>query len=323
MTSKASSAGSTDFVPTFTGLDYVRFFASGGLCATATHGAMVPLDVLKTRIQLESKGSPLNSMGSMAKHVIKTEGPAGLMTGFGATSVGYLVQGGAKFAGFEFFKAKFAKAAGSQAEAQKYRTAIYIGGAASAELVATTLLTPLEAARIRAVSERNYAKNFIGALGRMASEGGIGALYAGYIPILFKQIPFTIAQFVTNENMHELVKNTPSLHNFSQSGKVGEVAIDLGCGLTSGVAAAVVSHPADTLLSKINKGGGGSGSAMSKLAVSAKEVGFAGMWAGLGTRIVMTALLISSQFGLYGQFKKAFGAQEGVSIAKVETEKRS
>lgn len=281
---------STDFVPTFTASDYGRFFAAGGLCATLTHGSMVPLDVLKTRIQLEPKGSTNTSMASMAKHLIKTEGPAGLMTGFGATSVGYLVQGGAKFAGFEYFKARFAKACGSQAEAQKYRQAIYIGGAAAAEVIATTLLTPLEAARIRAVSERNYAKNFVGALTRMASEGGLGAFYAGYAPILCKQVPYAIGQFYTNETMHELVSKTPSLAKLGQSGKTGEITVDLGCGLVSGVAAAVLSHPADTLLSKINKGGGGSGSAMSKLVVLAKEAGFAGLWSGLGTRILMTAL---------------------------------
>ncbi len=33
--------------------DYARFFASGALCATITHGAMTPVDVVKTRIQLE------------------------------------------------------------------------------------------------------------------------------------------------------------------------------------------------------------------------------------------------------------------------------
>jgi solute carrier family 25 phosphate transporter 3 len=72
-------------------------------------------------------------MGSMAKHIVAEEGAAGLLTGFGPTAVGYLIQGGAKFAGFEYFKKTFAQMAGSQADAEKYRTAIYIGGASAAE----------------------------------------------------------------------------------------------------------------------------------------------------------------------------------------------
>lgn len=121
--------------------------------------------------------------------------------------------------------------------------------------------------------------------------------------------------------MHELVKNTPSLDKLEKSGKSGEVTVQLGCGLTAGVAAAILSHPADTLLSKINQGGGGSGSAMSKLIVLAKETGPVGIWAGLGTRIAMTAFLVGGQFLIYGQIKQALGAPPGVELAKSETTK--
>lgn len=65
--------------------------------------------------------------------------------------------------------------------------------------------------------------------------------------------------------------------------------------------AAVLSHPADFLLSKINQGGGGKGSAMSKLVKLAKEAGPGGVWSGLGTRIVMTAALVGGQFLIYGE----------------------
>lgn len=88
---------------------------------------------IKTRIQLEPKGSPNSTMATMARNIIATEGASGLLTGFGPTAVGYLIQGGAKFAGFEYFKAKFATMAGSREAAEKYRMAIYIGGASAAE----------------------------------------------------------------------------------------------------------------------------------------------------------------------------------------------
>ena len=44
-------------------------------------------------------------------------------------------------------------------------------------LVASTLLTPLEAARIRLVSSKGYANGLVGAVGRMAKEGGLGEFY--------------------------------------------------------------------------------------------------------------------------------------------------
>lgn len=305
--------------PAFSVGDYARFFASGALCATLTHGAMTPIDVVKTRIQLEPKGSK-ESMLSMGRKIIASEGPAGLLTGFGPTAVGYLIQGGAKFAGYEFFKKKGVDLAGSHEAAEQYRQVIYLGGASAAELIATTLLTPLEAARIRMVSERGYAKGLVSAITRMGAEEGIGGFYAGYAPILCKQIPYAIGQFVTNEWAHATVDAAVSKEERAKYGKAGEVTVQLGCGMVAGVAAAVLSHPADTLLSKINKGGGGKGSATTKLIRLAGETGPVGIWAGLGTRVVMTAFLVSSQFLLYNQVGQAIGKPPGIEI-RSETEK--
>ena len=94
-----SSAKSPKLTPDFTLFNYVQFFAAGGLCATLTHGGLTPVDVVKTRLQLEPKGSK-QTMVSMARGIVAAEGPTGLLAGFGPTAVGYLIQGGAKFAGY-------------------------------------------------------------------------------------------------------------------------------------------------------------------------------------------------------------------------------
>jgi solute carrier family 25 phosphate transporter 3 len=48
-------------------------------------------------------------------------------------AVGYLLQGGAKFAGYEYWKKVSVQFAGDQETAVKYRTAIYLGSASVAE----------------------------------------------------------------------------------------------------------------------------------------------------------------------------------------------
>jgi len=70
-------------------------------------------------------------------------------------------------------------------------------------------------------------------------------------------------------------------------------SVSLASGVVAGVVAAIISHPADTLLSKINKAGaGGSGSTTARLMNIAKELGF---WrlatTGLGARCVMIGTL--------------------------------
>ena len=79
--------------------------------------------------------------------------------------------------------------------------------------------------------------------------------------------------------------------------------ISLGSGVVAGFAAAILSQPADTLLSQINKGHGPTGSMPHRLKVLAQEAGFRGLFAGLGPRMVMTAGLVAGQFLMYGMIK--------------------
>lgn len=215
----------------------------------------------------------------------------------------------------EFFKKHLIDALGSKQKASEYRQLVYLGSASAAEVIATTLLTPLEAARIRLVSQRGYARGMVGAMTRMGREEGISGFYAGYIPILFKQVPYAIGQFYTNEMCHNFVNASISKEKQASWGKTGQLTIQLGCGITAGAAAAILSHPADTLLSKINRGNVGEGSPMAKLIRAAKQTSFMGLWAGLGTRIFMTAILVSGQFLIYDQIKEMLGAPKSIEIS--------
>ena len=58
------------------------------------------IDVVKTRIQIDP-ALARDSLLSAGRKIVASEGPKGLLTGFGPTAVGYFFQGGAKFAGYE------------------------------------------------------------------------------------------------------------------------------------------------------------------------------------------------------------------------------
>jgi len=92
------------------------------------------------------------------------------------------------------------------------------------------------------------------------------------------------------------------------------LGISLSSGLIAGVGSAVISHPADTLLSKINKAGaGGDGSMLTRLVNIAKEIGFYKLCTtGLGARCVMIGSLTAGQFGIYDTIMDVFGAKKFV-----------
>lgn len=96
-----------------------------------------------------------------------------------------------------------------------------------------------------------------------------------------------------------------------------QTTVNLGAGLLAGFAAAIVSQPADTMLSKINKTKAAAGEGtVSRLVKIAGELGVRGAFAGLPTRLVMVGGITAGQFAIYGDIKKALGATNGTEISK-------
>jgi len=221
------------------------------------------------------------------------------------------VQGWFKFGGVEIFKTQMAMSLGEKS-AWENRTAITLGASAVAEFIADVFLCPYEATRIRLVSNPDYAPGMVSCAKKMASEMGVvPAFYSGFVPILFKQIPYTMAKFVVQqqaaEGIYGAIGQTPKTMS-----SAGNVSVSLGSGVIAGVAAAIISHPADTLLSKINKAGaGGDGSMASRLMNIAKETGFVKLCTtGLGARCVMIGTLTAGQFGVFDIVLGVTGAKK-------------
>ncbi|GJN74090.1 mitochondrial phosphate carrier protein [Purpureocillium lilacinum] len=291
---------------------YSRFALAGAICCSVTHGGLTPVDVVKTRIQLDPQTYNRGMIGGF-RQVIQNEGAGALLTGVGPTFAGYFLQGAFKFGGYEFFKQQCINQLGYET-ASNNRTAVYLASSAAAEFFADIALCPLEATRIRLVSEPTYANGLIGGFSKMLKNEGIGAFYAGFGPILFKQIPYTMAKFVVYEKVAEAIYRSYPKKDMSDG---QQTAVNLGSGLIAGFAAAIVSQPADTMLSKINKTKGlpGEGTT-SRLIKIAKELGFRGSYGGIGARLFMVGTLTAGQFAIYGDVKKALGATGGVEIAK-------
>lgn len=231
------------------------------------------------------------------RKVIQNEGAAALLTGAGPTFAGYFLQGAFKFGGYEFFKQQSINYFGYET-ASNNRTAVYLASAAAAEFFADIALCPLEATRIRLVSQPTFASGLVSGFSKIASTEGLGAFYSGFGPILFKQVPYTMAKFVVYEKVAEAIWRSVDKSTASDGMKT---TVNLGSGLIAGFAAAIVSQPADTMLSKINKTKGLPGeSTTSRLIKIAKELGFRGSYTGIGARLFMVGTLTAGQFAIYG-----------------------
>jgi solute carrier family 25 phosphate transporter 3 len=151
----------------------------------------------------------------------------------------------------------------------------------------------------------------IDGLPKMISTEGFGNLYAGLGPLWARQVPYTIIKFVAFERIAEAIykmlpKPKSEMNQFEQMGVV------FTAGYIAGVLCGAVSHPADTMVSKINKikTAGGLGDKV-KLIYYGNEttpgIGFAGLWKGFGPRVVMIGTLTGLQWFIYGAFKGYVG----------------
>jgi len=90
-------------------------------------------------------------------------------------------------------------------------------------------------------------------------------------------------------------------------GKLAQTGVSFMAGYIAGVACAVVSHPADVMVSKLNadrQPGESAGRAMGRIY---GNIGFSGLWNGLPTRIVMIGTLTAFQWLIYDSFKVYLG----------------
>merc|ERR1712085_242224 len=108
-----------------------------------------------------------------------------------------------------------------------------------------------------------------------------------------------------SEAMYNNMNTSPA-----QCGAVLNTGVACGSGVVAGVVAAIISHPADTLLSKVNKAGaGGDGSIASRMMNISKETGMMKLCTqGLGARCVMIGTLTALQFGIFDSVMGALGA---------------
>ena len=286
---------------------YAKSACSGALAACFTHFIMVPMDVVKTRMQLSKSIYP--NTRSAFRTIWAKEGLRGLSLGLGPTNYGYLTQGFFKYGLYEFFKTNFAKLVG-QEKAERNAFFLYLAAGMTAEAIADVFLTPFEAIRIRLVSNPMYASGTFSGIGLMARTEGMRGLYKGFIPLVMKQVPYTAVKLATFEMMEELFYDHLISIPRQDLSNVAQLGVTTASGLVGGVASAIASHPADTLLTKINASKQGFWSIV-------QSVSFSNIWAGLMPRMGMVGVLAALQLLVYDAAKVTlFGLPTSQGIKK-------
>lgn len=276
------------------------------LCTGPTHTAVTPLDLVKCRRQVDPKIYTSNLQAW--RSIFSKEGLRGVFFGWSPTFLGYSFQGAGKYGLYEYFKNLY----GNQMFPDSNRTLVFLGASASAEFFADMALCPMEAIKVRMQTTLPpFASTMREGWSKIVAQEGFGGLYKGLYPLWARQIPYTMTKFATFEETVNLIYRTMSRPK-KEYGQLTQTGVSFLGGYIAGIFCAVVSHPADVMVSKLNadrKGklfcigvgqsanyriaGEGAMTAVSRIY---RNIGFSGLWNGLPVRIVMLGTLTGFQW---------------------------
>ncbi|GAB2272029.1 Mitochondrial phosphate carrier protein 3, mitochondrial [Dionaea muscipula] len=292
-------AAPSEKIELFSPAYYAACTAGGIVACGLTHTSLTPLDVVKCNMQIDP--GKYKNVSSGFGVLMREQGIKGLFRGWVPTLVGYSAQGACKYGFYEFFKKYYSDIAGPE-YAAKYKTLIYLAGSASAEVIADVALCPFEAVKVRVQTQPGFARGLSDGFPKLVkSEGALG-LYKGLVPLWGRQIPYTMMKFASFENIVEMIYKyaipTPK-DECSQSLQLG---VSFAGGYAAGILCALVSHPADNLVSFLNNAKGAT------VADAVKKLGLWGLFTrGLPVRIFMIGTLTAAQWAIYDSFKISVG----------------
>jgi len=256
-----------------------------------SHCLSVPLDVVKTKAQLNPEDSKLSAW-KLAQKIVREEGATTLARGLGATFFGYLVQGGCKYGGFETFK-HFSAGSGGHANIAQLLLAAMV-----AESIGSFALVPFERARVKIVESEAYAreKSLPTAVGEEL-DAFLNDIGESLVPVYLKMIPYTAVQLVSYDVLvNGFVKGTLGVYGGEEGNGELFFALRLMSAIMAGVFATVASQPGDTIMTRrYCKDDEGEKEECEEVFDDDDNNAFLGLFVGLRQRIPMTVLIVVTQ----------------------------
>lgn len=112
--------------------------------------------------------------------MLKEQGFRGFFRGWAPTFIGYSAQGAFKYGFYEYFKKYYSDVVGPE-YATKYKTLIYLAGAASSEVIADVALCPFEAIKVRVQTQPGFARGLSDGLPKLIRSEGVSGYVCMYV----------------------------------------------------------------------------------------------------------------------------------------------
>ncbi|KAI0888287.1 mitochondrial 2-oxodicarboxylate carrier 1 [Annulohypoxylon maeteangense] len=226
-------------------LPFVYTFAAGAVAGISEILTRYPLDVVKTRVQLQTgKGTGADSYNGMMdcfQKIVRNEGFSRLYRGITAPILMEAPKRATKFAANDEWGKLYRKAFG----AEKMNQSLSILTGASAGATESFVVVPFELVKIRLQDKASAGKysGMIDVVAKTIKNEGILAMYNGLESTLWRHILWNAGYFGCIFQVKELLPKAET--------KQGEILNGLISGSVGGTVGTIINTPMDVVKSRI------------------------------------------------------------------------
>ncbi|KAI4859051.1 mitochondrial 2-oxodicarboxylate carrier 1 [Hypoxylon rubiginosum] len=226
-------------------LPFVYTFAAGAVAGISEILTMYPLDVVKTRVQLQTgKGTGIDSYNGMLdcfQKIIRYEGFSRLYRGITAPILMEAPKRATKFAANDEWGKLYRKAFG----VEKMNQSLSILTGASAGATESFVVVPFELVKIRLQDKASAGKytGMIDVVSKTIKAEGVLAMYNGLESTLWRHILWNAGYFGCIFQVKELLPKVET--------KKGEIVNGLISGSVGGTVGTILNTPLDVVKSRI------------------------------------------------------------------------
>ncbi|GMH36945.1 hypothetical protein BSKO_04818 [Bryopsis sp. KO-2023] len=175
----------------------LQTFVAAGLAGGASNAILYPLEVVRSRLTIDSTGAYKGAADAFSK-IVKSEGVPALYKGVGPSVAAILPEAAIVYGLFDILKKSYSRISGKDPGITQSLT-FGVFSAFMGQVVAYPLETVSRRMQVCGVNASGRSHNFATMLNEVVSEGGPGALYRGIGPASLKVVPMAIVSFGTYE----------------------------------------------------------------------------------------------------------------------------
>lgn len=286
---------------------------AGGLCAAVSHTIPTPVDVVKTRKQVDSTLVD-KSFVEAARFIVKREGFSALWAGLGPTTFGYLFEGAIKFGVYEVLKPalkssllRIASISPALSFFNSQFLTYFLSGITSG-LAASFVLCPMEVLRIRLVAEPNYTSGgWIRGGIKILKKEGMHGFTKGLKPMVLKQVPYTVTKNVSFDLITKYFYSYLLASGVTTISHGMKFTIPLVSAAIASILSSLTSQPGDTILSLSCAHDGDYKTRDISRNILRSDRGIAGFFVGTKTRLLHVGIIVTIQLLIYDYVKRLCG----------------